>query len=124
MAVKVADASILAALLFGEPGGEGIVARLGDARLVAPNLLSFELANACFANSRRHPAQAAALATAFALRRRLAVEESEVDHDDAVALAARTGLTAYDVSYLWLARQLQAELVTLDAKLGRVATAS
>jgi predicted nucleic acid-binding protein len=123
-AVKVVDASALAALLFGEPEGDGVVSRLGDARLVAPALLSFELANVCLVKSRRHPAQAAALAAAFALRRRLGVEEIEVDHDDAVALAVRTGLTAYDASYLWLARQLGAELVTLDAKLEHVATAS
>ena len=32
-------------------------------------------------------------------------------------LAERTGLTAYDASYLWLARELKAELVTLDRKL-------
>ena len=43
---------------------------------------------------------------------------------DASALAAvakDTGLTAYDASYLWLARHLGAELVTLDTKLAAVA---
>jgi predicted nucleic acid-binding protein len=34
-----------------------------------------------------------------------------------VDLAEATGLTAYDASYLWLARTLNAELVTLDRKL-------
>jgi uncharacterized protein with PIN domain len=43
MAVKVVDASALAALLFGEPEAE----RLGNARLAAPALLGFELANVC-----------------------------------------------------------------------------
>src|SRR5689334_10861641 len=124
MAVKVVDASALAALLFGEPEGDEVAARLGGARLVAPLLLGFELANVCLVKSRRYPAQAAALATAFALRRRLEVEEIAVDHDDVVALAARTGLTAYDASYLWLARQLGTELVTLDAKLEHAAMAS
>ncbi len=36
-------------------------------------------------------------------------------------LATETGLTAYDASYLWLARQLGAELVTLDQQLARAA---
>ena len=38
---------------------------------------------------------------------------------DAFALAARTGLTAYDAAYLWLARSRDLELVTLDAALQR-----
>jgi len=124
MAVKVVDASAFAALLFGEPESDRVVARLGNARLVAPHLLGFELANVCLVKSRRHPAQAAALATAFALRRRLGVEAIAVDHDEVVALATRTGLTAYDASYLCLACQLDAELVTLDAKLERATAAS
>jgi predicted nucleic acid-binding protein len=33
----------------------------------------------------------------------------------------RTGLTAYDAAYLWLARHLDAELVTLDTELQRAA---
>ena len=35
------------------------------------------------------------------------------------AEAAATGLTAYDASYLWLTRQLDADLVTLDQQLAR-----
>jgi predicted nucleic acid-binding protein len=124
MAVKVVDASALAALLFGEPDGEAIAARLGDAHLTAPVLLGFELANVCLIKARRHPMQAQALTAAFALRHPLGIEEIAVDHDQVFALAAQTGLTAYDASYLWLARQLDAELVTLDRQLERAAAAS
>jgi len=42
-----------------------------------------------------------------------------VDHDGVLALAASTGLTAYDASYLWLARRLSADLVTLDRQLAQ-----
>ena len=91
---------------------------------MAPALLGFELANVCLIKTRRHPEQEPALAAAFALRHRLGVEEMAVDHDDALDLAARTGLTAYDASYLWLARQLGADLVTLDRQLEQAATAS
>src|SRR3984893_6924962 len=61
---------------------------------------------------------------AFRLRGRLRVEEVAVDHDSALELAAVTGLTAYDASYLWLSRQLGAELVTLDRQLAKAATAA
>lgn len=109
MAVKVVDASALAALLFGEPEGEAVSGRLGHARLVAPNLIAFELANVCLIKIRRHPAQGPALMAAFAFRHRLVLEEVAVDHDAALDLAMRIGLTACDASYLWLARQLGAE---------------
>ncbi len=122
MLVKVVDASALAALLFGEPEAEAIAGQLNHARLVAPMLLGFELANVCLIKTRRYPKQASALAAAFRLRDRLAVEEVIVDHDDTLALAARTGLTAYDASYLWLSRQLGAELVTLDQQLATAVT--
>ena len=121
MAVKVVDASALAALLFGEPEAEAVAARLDGARLAAPLLLGFELANVCLIKARRHPEQREALTAAFRLRARLRVEEMAVDHDGALETAAATGLTAYDASYLWLARQLGAELVTLDRQLATAA---
>ena len=121
--IKVVDASALAALLFGEPEGEAIAARLGEARLAAPPLLNFELANVCLIKTRRHPSQRDALLTAFRLRHQLDIQEIAPDHDAVLSLAIKTGLTAYDASYLWLARQLHTELVTLDRQLALAATA-
>jgi predicted nucleic acid-binding protein len=119
MAVKVVDASAIAAMLFGEPEAEAVAARLDAARLVAPALLAFELANVCLVKCRRHRSQRAALTAAFGLRGGLGVEDVAVDQEGVLALAIATDLTAYDASYLWLARQLDAELVTLDRKLAK-----
>jgi predicted nucleic acid-binding protein len=121
MDVKVVDASAIAALLFGEPGAEKVAEQLGEARLVGPSLLNFELANVCLIKGRRHPEEQQTLKAAFSLRHRLGVEEVTVDHDAVLDLAAKTGLTAYDASYLWVARQFQAELVTLDRQLAAAA---
>jgi predicted nucleic acid-binding protein len=119
---KAVDASALAALLFGEPEAEAIAGRLDGVRLVAPGLLPFELANVCLAKCRRHPDQREALLAALKLRGRLGVAEIAVDHDAVIELALVTGLTAYDASYLWFARQFGADLVTLDKALDRAAT--
>jgi predicted nucleic acid-binding protein len=120
-ATKVVDASALAALLFGEPEAEAVAARLDGARLAAPNLLAFELANVCLVKCRRHSDQREALLAAFGLRSRLGVEEIAVDQGGVVELALETGLTAYDASYLWLSRRLGAELVTYDKALDAAA---
>jgi predicted nucleic acid-binding protein len=116
-ATKVVDASALAALLFAEPGAEAIAGRLEGARLAAPSLLGYELANVCLTKIRRQPSQRDALRAAFRLAQRLRVETVAVDHEATMDLAEATGLTAYDASYLWLTRALDAELVTLDQKL-------
>lgn len=119
MVVEVVDASALAALLFGEPDADQAVARMGAARLVAPALLDFELANVCLIKLRRHPAQREELLRGLALRDRLAIEIVAVDAGEVVGLAETAGLTAYDASYLWLAQRLDAGLITLDRRLAK-----
>jgi predicted nucleic acid-binding protein len=59
--------------------------------------------------------------SAVRLFARLGVEEIAVDHISVLELAMKTGLTAYDASYPYLAQVLEAELVTLDKQLGRMA---
>ncbi len=119
---KIVDASALAALLFDEPEAEAIGARLEGAGLAAPALLGFELANVCLTKIRRRPQERDALRNAFRLADRLAIETVAVDHAAVLELAERSGLTAYDASYLWLAHTLGGELVTLDRALLAAAT--
>lgn len=121
MAVKIVDASALAAIISKEPEREEIARRLEGARLIAPALLGFEIANACITKLRRHPESRASILQSFELRSELAIETAEIDFVEALYLAEETGLTGYDTSYLWLARRLGAELVTLDRALARAA---
>jgi predicted nucleic acid-binding protein len=118
---KVVDASAAGALLFGEPDAVLVAARLGNATLAAPGLLPFEVASICLKKMRRHPGLRDQLIAAFALLPGLGIAMAEVDHDKALDLAEETNLTAHDASYLWLARSLGAELVTLDDRLKSVA---
>ena len=117
MAVKVVDASAVGALLFDEPEAEVIAARLAGETLTAPALLPFEVTNIALKKILRHPQQRPSLLAAFALLPRLPIDIVGVDQDAVLALAEQTGLTAYDAGYLWLARDLDAELVTLDKRL-------
>jgi predicted nucleic acid-binding protein len=117
MAGKVVDASALAAVLFDEPEAATVADRLEGATLVAPALLSFEIAGVCLKKLRSYPQQREALLTAFALYARMPIEIVDVDHREAIGLAEVLGLSSYDAAYLWLAQTLAAELVTLDRKL-------
>jgi predicted nucleic acid-binding protein len=123
MAVKVVDASALGALLFGEPDGPAIADRLRGAGLIAPALLPFEVANVCVKKIRRHLDQRDALMAAFGMLERMEVGIVEIEQGEAVVLAERYGLTAYDASYLWLARRMSADMVTLDRRLAAATAA-
>ena len=123
MAVKVVDASALAALLFDEAAADEIDNRLASATLAAPSLLCFEMANVCWTKRRQYPERSDALLQALLLLDGLPIATHEVDHPSVLIMAEQMSLTTYDASYLWLARQLQAELVTLDRQLARAATA-
>ncbi len=122
MAVKVVDTSALAAVVFAEAEETEIGDRLVGAQLAAPMLLAFEMANVCLTKLRRNPANRIALLEAFARFLLLPIESCDIDHGAVIALAEQSGLSAYDASYLWLAYQLNAELVTLDRQLARAAT--
>lgn len=119
MTDKVVDASAIVALLFNELTGEQIVSRLRNATLRAPSLIEYEVANACLKKIRRAPAERQALLEAFSLLDALSISREPVNLDGAMVLAEQTKLSLYDASYLWLARALGAELVTLDDKLAR-----
>ncbi len=96
MAVKVVDASALAALLFDEPEAKAVADRLEDGHLVAPALLSFEIASVCLRKLRSSPQQREALLAAFALYARMPIEIVEVDRADTLQLAEAFGLSSYD----------------------------
>ncbi len=115
--IKVIDTSAFVAIMFDEPEAAIVSARLGDAQLVAPRLLEFELASVCVRKIRQTPDQRDKLLMAYGARHRLRFEAMDVDHLATVALAERVGLSGYDASYLWLAQSIGAELVTLDRKL-------
>ncbi len=115
--LKVVDASALAAVLFGEPDSPMIEERLEDATLLASDLLDYEIANIAVKKWRKQEMLLDELYTALRAREDIIVTLLNVDFEAAFNLAIQAKLTAYDASYLWLARQYDAELVTLDKEL-------
>jgi predicted nucleic acid-binding protein len=117
----VVDASAIGAIAFGEPEGPTLAAYLDGETLLAPALIDFELASVALKKARAHPEAGAKVNLALQAALTLPISRVGVPGQEALALAAATGLTTYDASYLWLARSRDAELVTLDAALQRVA---
>jgi len=117
--LKVVDASAMVAVLFREDGAEAVAARLDDSHLIAPAILDVELVSASLKKLRKNSAHKAEIIELFKARNEIRWQRKPVDHDAVFSLAAATGLTAYDASYLWLATTEDAELVTLDQQLAK-----
>ena len=118
--ILVVDASAVGAMLFEEPEAATIRAHIRGETVLAPQLIDYELANICWKKVRRQPdtqAETVAMLSAVAF---VSMTRVPVPPAEAAALAIRTGLSAYDASYLWLAMAQDAELVTLDARLARI----
>lgn len=121
MTGKVVDASALAAAAFLEGEAVSIGAQLSGHQLFAPFLLRYEMSNICWKKIRQNPGNRTMLAEQLVASQTLPIELRDVDFPEVVDLANCHSLTAYDASYLWLARNLGIELVTLDEKLEKAA---
>ena len=117
---KVADASVLGALVFGESRAEEAATLLGEDILYEPSLLAYELISI----ARKKIFQNPDLRTSIiqTLGRALAAEMNwiDVDYLETLDIALDTGLTTYDVSYFYVAQNLGADLVTFDEQLSSV----
>jgi predicted nucleic acid-binding protein len=115
----VVDASAIGAILFAEPDGEQILRAIAGFDLTAPALIRHEIISTAIKKHRARPEDR--MACLDGLRRFAGprIRERAIVPSAVLALALDTGLTAYDVSYLWLARDLDVPLITLDYKLAR-----
>ena len=117
MAGRVADASVLAAIIFEEPRADEADALLGEHDLYGPTILAYELASIARKKALANPALADRISGALRVGLGWDLRWREVDLVDVLVLALQTGLTTYDASYLYLARLLGAPLVTFDRTL-------
>jgi len=116
----VIDSSAAVELLTNSELAVPVATVAGDAELFAPELLTLECVNALRGLERgRHldPPEAAAAIDDLGL---LPVRRIDTGPLTAAIWALRHNLTAYDASYVALARSLGCPLVTLDQRLTRV----
>jgi predicted nucleic acid-binding protein len=117
MPAKVVDASVIAALAFGESRAEGARGLLGDATLFAPTILPYELASVASKKVQRLPSARFDISSRLSDALSLGVRLVPIDPLALLELALETNLSVYDAAYLQIARRLGCALVTFDAKL-------
>ncbi len=118
---RVVDASAIGALLFNEDAADWVRNETDSNPLIAPALFHFELGDICWKKLHREPGQAAALHRNWTRwNASCPVRIVATDLGGTMELARAHRLTFYDASYLWLALERRADLVSLDAKLVQV----
>ena len=115
----VVDCSALAGLLFHEEWEALAAEKIHGRTLHAPFLLPIEIASVALKKHRKGFSDI--VTDALAQYADLDINLYRVEPQDALALALRYKLSAYDAAYLWLAAELKAPLATFDEKLGRAA---
>ena len=117
----ICDASVLAAMIFGEPRADEACLLTRGRRLLAPSLIRYELAHVAVRKTEAAGADAGQVARAFAAGLGVPIRMVEPSWPAVVALAREEKLSTYDAAYLQLALALQVPLVTLDGRLGAAA---
>ena len=117
MAGTVVDASVFAAIVFREPWEPEATALVAGYEVYAPYLMAFEIANIAVKKITRNPSQRIAIFKGVDIMLSATIHWTAVDYGKTLGLALETGLTAYDASYLHLARTLGLPLATFDRKL-------
>lgn len=118
---RVVDASVLGATFFIDHRYQEAERLIAGADLFAPTLLNYEMANIAVKRIELFPQRQELILESLQTFLRLNVQLRDVDYRQVVELAALTGLTAYDASYLYVARELSLPLITFDVQLARVA---
>ncbi len=115
---KIADSSVIAAILFGERLGQEAGALLGDDELLEPALLMYELASVARKKIQIEPQREGEIIRGLRLITSFNIRWFDLtDAPGLVTLASMSKLSVYDASYLQLAQSTGGFLYTFDRKL-------
>ena len=126
--VAVVDASVVLAVLLAEPAGDKFVKQLEDIKmaggvLFAPSLLLYEIINGVKSNILRRRIGGGESSELWRKFLQLGVKlvDQEEFGQEILELAIVGNLTGYDAAYVILARKMGCRLLSLDAKLQKLA---
>ena len=121
MADSVVDASVFAAAYFRESHELEAQRLITGQDMVAPTLVNYEMASIARRKAAATPQQARIILDDLRDFLQFHIHRLDVDFPQVVDLSLLTGLSTYDASYLYLARQLNLPLITFDRQLATVA---
>jgi predicted nucleic acid-binding protein len=119
----ITDSSAIISVILKEESRERIIAATDNMELLAPSIISIEVANALTRMCKRGRLDADEVREAFTDYQKLPVHTQRINYSKVMAIACAHRMYAYDASYLELALRLGIPFITLDKPLKNVANA-
>ena len=117
----VIDASVLLAVIVGEPERDRIVDLTSGHNLVGPGSIPWEIGNAFSSMLKQHRVDLDEVRQGLSIFQSIAIRYLAVDLQNALSIAHSTNMYAYDAYFLDCAARHAAPLLTLDRSLRRAA---
>jgi len=117
----VSDASAFLAVVLDEASRKWVIERTSDCAVVSPEILPYEIANALIAVRRKGRLNDREVLKAFDLSQRIPVRLVSVKGRDALRIAVKHGIHAYDAFYLQCCIEAELPLISLDNRMCEVA---
>jgi len=117
----VSDASAFLAVVLDEESREWVIERTSDCALVSPEVLPYEIANALIAVKRKGRLTDREILKAFDISQRIPVKLVSVRIRDALRIAVKHGIYAYDAFYLQCCIETRLPLISLDNRMCDIA---
>jgi predicted nucleic acid-binding protein len=118
----VSDASAFLGVVLDEASRAWVIERTSGCAVVSPEILPYEIANALIAVKRKGRLTDREVLKAFDVSQRIPVRLVSVRIRDALRVAVKHGIHAYDAFYLQCCLETKLPLISLDNRMCEVAT--
>lgn len=118
----VTDTSIFLAVAMNEPEKGSLLKTTKGIQLIAPEILHYEIGNALTAMMKKGRIRAEEMIFVFSQVIQIPVDLRRTDIQEALSLAARYNIYAYDAYFLECAARIRQPLLTLDHGMKNIAT--
>ena len=117
----VADTNVFIAVALDEPEKPRLIEVTSACELLAPEVLPFEIGNALTALMRKRILEPDEIESAWTMTQAIPVELCALDIREALRIASRLKIYAYDAYFIECALRSRSPLLTLDRRLRTVA---
>ena len=117
----VSDASAFLAVALNEVDRDLIINKTANTHIVAPEILPYEIGNALIAVKRKGRINDKEIFRAFEISQNIAVKLVSINIYDALKIAVRFNIFAYDAYYLQCSLENKLSLLSLDNYMCEVA---
>ncbi len=118
----VSDASSFIAVLLAENERNWVINKTKNCEIVSPVILPYEIGNALIASYRRKRVNKDEIIKAYRISKTIKVHLLDVDITNALNIAIRFNIYAYDAYYLECCLENSLPLLSLDRKMRETAT--